>query len=434
VAGNPGFENMISPRQHTLLSFVPLVGIGLLFPFGVEGGLIGLLLTLFALILYFRYYVQDKTLGLILFTGFFLRAFVALVDEQFAILPYAWDDYFTTAVTIKENFLTGYPLFNNIQMSIHIKSYATFSALWYLFLGNYEIVIRLVNAFLGALIIERIFALCRTIKLELNSSYIVAALVAFWPSFILFNSLNMRDTLIVFLSIDMVYRILKLMDQRSVMNLLFFAVEFSVLAVLRIQNTLVYLAVFAAYIFVSKILHYKIGRIFRPLPLLFVGAALILLFKVSGRLDAVFQYISIEMAGRSIGGSAYLVGQSYESWMDVIKFAPIRFIYFSFGPFPWHVKNAFMVISFVESLAFLILFVAAFKYIFQNALQRSNKITFLLIFALIGLATNALIDSNFGTAIRHKMNYIIIFMIFAVPYLQQLRFTIFTAPRQMVEQ
>lgn len=422
---------MKKTKSENFLSFIPLLFIGMLFPLGIEAGLVGLLFASFALVIYFRFYKQDNTLGLILFAGFVLRAVIAMLDEQFAILPYTWDDYFTTAVHIKDNFLTGYPLFNNINMSIHIKSYSTFSALWYVLLGNYEIVIRLVNSFLGVLVIERIFQICRNLQIETKSTYFVTALVAFWPSFILFNSLNMRDTLIIILSIDMVYRFLKQMDRQSLWNLLIIALEFAFLAVLRIQNIMVYLAVFATFIFITKILRYQMRRVFRPLPLMFIGAAIFLLLKLSGTIDAVFQYISIEMAGRSIGGSAYLVGQSYESWVDVIKYAPIRFVYFSFGPFPWQVRNAFMLISFVESVAFIILFFAAFKYIFQNELQRSDKVNFLIYFALIGLATNALIDSNFGTAIRHKMNYIVIFMIFAVPYLRQLRFALFIPPKQI---
>jgi hypothetical protein len=49
---------------------------------------------------------------------------------------------------------------------------------------------------------------------------------------------------------------------------------------------------------------------------------------------------------------------------------------------------------------------------------------FLFLFAAMGLFSSAVIDSNYGTAIRHKMNFIFIFFIFSATYLKNVRLRI----------
>ena len=140
----------------------------------------------------------------------------------------------------------------------------------------------------------------------------------------------------------------------------------------------------------------------------------------AGISEKIFSYANLVVDSRDWGGSAYLQGFQYNTWFDVFKNLPIRFFYFTFGPLPWDINNIFMLLSFFE-----VLFILAFAIFTVNFLRVNNGLNrhqlLLLIFCLIGLAANSLLDSNYGTAIRHRLNYIFVFFMFGSAYLQRYR-------------
>ena len=130
-------------------------------------------------------------------------------------------------------------------------------------------------------------------------------------------------------------------------------------------------------------------------------------------------YSTREMEWRSSGGSAYLQSMRYDSWIDILRYIPVRFIHFTFGPFIWEIKNIFHLFAFLEA----ILIIMFFYYTLKTFSKYKNKYNFnlqilLLLFGFFGLISNAIIDSNYGTAIRHRMIYVPIFIIFACRYLR----------------
>ena len=403
-------------------SFLPVLFTLVFVPFGVQNALTLFLIALTALFFFYHYGKEDKFLAIALLVGFIVRAMVAVIDDKLALLPYAWDDFYTAAVHIKDNIQTGYPLFYDIDKSIHLKSYSAFNSLFLLILGNYEISIRLFNCILGVLVAERIYRICLFLKLNSRVARTALLLTLFWPSFILFNSLNMRDTLIIFLSIDMLYRFLRNSERARFIDTVILIVEFILLTVLRTQNALVYVSMLGVYILYSRARKGRLLDVFTPIPVIVVIAAFFVFYFASQYFDGILRYINVEMKWRAVGGSAYLIDQSYNSWLDVVKWAPIRFIYFSFGPFPWNVRNGFMLLAFFESAAFLVFFIFTIRFILSKKIfSPSPQVVLLLSFAVIGLLANSIIDSNYGTAIRHKMNYIVIFFIFASAFIEELR-------------
>ena len=411
-------------QEHTTkYSFLPVLVVLGLYPLAIENALVVLLIAL-ASILIFNSSRDDHILFGVMLAGFFARAIVAIIDDKFAILPYGWDDYYTTALQIKENLQSNYPIFNDIHKSIHLKSYSTFNAILNLIFGNWEITIRLFNSLLGVLVAERIYRICQVLNLNRRTAQLAAIFTAFWPSFILFNSLNMRDTLIVFLSIDMLFRFISNVERVRFINIFIIVFELAFLFTLRIQNILVYASVFAGYILYTRVFKGSFRNILKPIPILVIIVAVISFLYISHSFDGLLRYLNVEMQFRTTGGSAYLPGQVYNSWWDVIKFAPIRFFYFCFGPFPWQVRNGFMMLAFVESIFFFFSVVIAIKAVLEKKILMSSAVVLLILFAVLGLAANALIDSNYGTAIRHKMNYIIVFFIFAAAYLNKIRYYI----------
>ena len=131
--------------------------------------------------------------------------------------------------------------------------------------------------------------------------------------------------------------------------------------------------------------------------------------------DPFVARLETEREWRASGGSAYLVDQSYESWQDVALSIPTRFLHFSFGPFPWKVKNGFQFFASLEGAFILLCFAKVIQSLYRvrNRGEGFSVVLCLLGFAIVGFLANSLFDSNYGTAARHRMVYVFALIPFA---------------------
>ncbi len=412
---------LLEQKKMGYARYLPtLMTLGLI-PLGVENTLIFLLILAFSAYLLVAKKDQPWLLGYILLIAFLLRVLVAIVDHFWDVFPYTWDDYYTTGLQIKMNFLDGYPLFNGISESIHVVSYAIVNAAVLVIFGDNEIPVRILNCFLGTLVAERVYRISMQLDGKERVALLSASLTAFFPSFVLFSALNMRDALIFFLSVDALWRAMLILEHRKRMNYLVVLLEIVVLYTLRIQNVLLYAAIFMTFLLLRY--YQKSGKRLANAVLLITAVGILFLLFARGDFALkILEYATAELQWRATGGSAYLTDVMYSSWFDVVRWVPVRFLYFTFGPFPWEIRNAFMFLGFLESV--IILFLAGLFLISMRKRSHTTEtnLTLLLIaFALVGLAANSIIDSNYGTAIRHKMNYIFVLFVFAARYLERFR-------------
>jgi len=311
--------------------------------------------------------------------------------------------------------LNGYPLFENVDVSIHVYSYALFSSLFYIFFGDHQIIMRLINAFLSVLAAERCYYISRELIDDHKSAKFATIIMLFYPSFIVYSILDMRDSLFIFLSVDALLRVTKFLNSHSY-NWFVLTVEIIVLYILRTQNIYLFPAILLTYILLNTFL--KIGLKKKIIVLFSVLVFTIILILVATKLqftDILLDYINRDMRYRaSFGGSSYLPDVEYQNWYDILRMAPVRLIYFLFGPFPWMINNSFMLFAFLETIYFTFLLLMATQKYAVKAYYQNHKIYLILFsYGLVGLILNSIIDSNFGTAIRHKLNYIFVFFIFA---------------------
>jgi len=103
--------------------------------------------------------------------------------------------------------------------------------------------------------------------------------------------------------------------------------------------------------------------------------------------------------------------------LDIIKYLPIRFLYFTFGPFLWSANTNFIVFSSLESLigwfSFILIIINVKKlFILQD--RYGIAILYIFTFAIISLMAMSIVDSNFGTATRHRLIYMPIIYIVSI--------------------
>jgi len=389
------------------------IAVALMLPLlGAEGGVALLMMILLSTFVYIRY----PGLRLILLLALGARFAVAVIDSHFDFLPYGWDNFYTSALQIKHNLQGGYPVFYRVPFALPMKSYALFSSLVLWTLGDSELYLRLLNGFFGVLAAVRVYDTAREVDLGPRSARLALMLSAFWPSFVLFQSLNMREALILFLSLDLLWRLVRLVKGERGWLLLQVAVEMVLLASLRIQNLLVYGLILLLFWLVRQ---RRSGRGRESMRVIALGGLVLLVVGAGSLTGTVLRYLTVEQQWRAAGGSAYLAGQVYSSWLDVLLWAPVRFLHFTFGPFPWSVNNIFMALGAVESCLLFGLALFALLGVREKGIR--DAVLLLLLFAAVGLFANAIVDSNYGTAIRHKMNYIVIVFTFAAYSLRNLR-------------
>ena len=368
----------------------------------------------------FKTDVYLKTLTI---SAFFLRLIVIFADANLRFLPYRWDDYYHIAVAIKRNIMAGIPLFNGMVVSENTKAYSLFSSLQYLLFGDINLIVKISNAFFAILVILRIYQIGLTAFKDKKVAFWSALYFAFLPSYLLYSTLDMRDSLIILISVDIIYRVICNSGDQKNIRFLFLAVDLGLMFFLRPQNIGLYAIIGLVYFFFTHVLR-------RPVVYKYLVAggaivALVLFFywlNHSGISKVILLRANAILSSRAVGGSAYLKGFHYHNWVDIFKALPLRFVYFTFGPLPWDIRNLFMFMSFLEVLFVSFFFVLTLHYCLVR--DRFNDVQLLLIiFGLIGLAANSLFDSNYGTAIRHRLNYTFIFLMFGSASLQRARMT-----------
>lgn len=123
-----------------------------------------------------------------------------------------------------------------------------------------------------------------------------------------------------------------------------------------------------------------------------------------------------QLAIRSVGDAVYLDGTRYGGVLEVLVVAPVRAVYFQFAPFPTHVDGAFAAVAAAESLVVVVLLVAAL--VAARRVDHRRPVLALVVTAyLAGVVGYGLVDSNFGTTIRHRIPVVFLLCVVAAPVL-----------------
>jgi hypothetical protein len=406
------------------LSFFPVFFSLMLLFVNIEMALSALLIII--LLLWVLLIDRNPSVKRIVAISFIIRVAIALFEHYGALTSYGWDDYFTIAIQIKKNIQNGYPLFANINESIHGISYGVVCAYVYCLFGEHQIIMQILNCFLGAILADRVFNICFRLTSDEQSSIIASFITAFFPSFMMFCALDMRDAIIFYLTAEMLFRISEIMAGSGLKNVWMLLFEIIALYFLRTQYLILFTLIFLVYFFIRSNFYKKLSL--RILVISILSTLVWLGYKELqeyGFFPVLFRSVNADMAWRAAGGSAYLSGVSYETWWDVLRWTPIRLLHFAFGPFPWTINNLFMMLAGIESFILVLLTLAAFSKKARLLYYKNQQLyLFLLLFAVMGLFSSAVIDSNYGTAIRHKMNFVFIFFILAAASINSIRLRI----------
>ncbi|OPY60027.1 MAG: hypothetical protein A4E56_02954 [Pelotomaculum sp. PtaU1.Bin065] len=238
-------------------------------------------------------------------------------------------------------------------------------------------------------------------------------LAAFFPSAILWSSLNLKDSLIIFLITLIVKQNLELMERFKIGKVLFMCLLLMALVSLRFYvGILLAICISVSYIFTAT--KFLWWQRFAYTLAIFLIAGLALQQMGYGFLGT--DYIlsqSIETIGEqhqkgAYGEAAFAGEVAFNSYADALKYLPVGIFYFLFAPLPWQSVGQIRIIA-VPEMIFLYIsyyyFIRGAKQLWRH--QRGACLFFLLVIVFFGFIYS-LGSSNMGGLYRVRLQVIMI--------------------------
>ncbi len=358
---------------------------------------------------------RDKKLFYILIFAFLTRALLVVLRSAGIPLPgsgadsvifdrYGWN--FTRYFLWHS---TKYVTLNHYSYKIYTK----FIAYVYFVTGHSPISVRMINAFLGTLVVANIYRLTLTLRDNRKSARFAAFIAAVFPSLVLYSSIITRDIVaLFFVSLSMDF-LLKWVNTNKIYCIPW-SFLFYIVAVLLHGGMILMLPTFVfllGWLLVSRKLHYNVFGFASVIigGIVFLKWHSFLLRKLAYisrfSIPKLSIYITNLLSMASRGGAGYLRGFYPHSFLDMIWQTPIRMVYFMFSPFPWMFHKPSDLFGLLDAgLYILIVLLVALNGKIRE-IRRKNSLAFYLIFISavslwVGFSWGT---SNYGTAIRHRI-------------------------------
>lgn len=350
----------------------------------------------------------------LIYLAYLIRMGIAFFDVYIKDLNLSDADTFRT---LAEQFsYTNLPIFND-QFSLTASILGSF----YKIFGVQRFLLQHANVLLMVSAGIIVYSILTKLEVDDKAKNIALLWVLFSPWNVMLTSGTTREAEIIFLLTVSLYFFAKWFNENKtywfVLSLLF------VVAASLFHGGVIAVAIGYAIIFIfydHKELKYKFSFY-----TVFSATVLISLFSyvyikwgdtLFVKLNGIEDIESISRyAGRSTGKAGYSAGgESVDSIIGLILYAPKRMFYFLFSPIPWEWRGIIDFMAFIgSSLIYLIAIISAIRVIlkkFDRSKQRKFVIA-IFICCIIGVFVFSWGTRNAGTAIRHRDKFLSLFAV-----------------------
>ena len=275
------------------------------------------------------------------------------------------------------------------------------------------LLIPFINSFQSLCMINYIFFLLLFvfIKKKLRSDNSVDYFFLLFPSVLLYSSLALRETLIMVIMFFSVYFVV--IKEQKVLGLI---IGFPLL-ILKFQNYFM--------ILLSVMFYIILKRRNKVINIAFVLAILMGMFypekvPIIGPYYSKIETIRLALLAENM---IKVTGKFYDweaaksmieplgSGISLVYLVAKNFLYMLFKPFPWECRNVFQIVQSVENIGIVILIIMFnSKKIMSHRVKQ--KILFLNLMLFVSISVYGLVVFNFGTAVRYKFPFIMIYILF----------------------
>lgn len=291
--------------------------------------------------------------------------------------------------------------------------YFYWNAFLYLIFGFAPLAPKLVNAFVGT----ASALLCYRLAGELagkGPARTAALLTMFFPSLVLWSALNLRDPVVLLITVALFLNVVRLRIRPSGMAFFGVLLALALLVLFRDYMAIMALLGILGATFIGK------GR---GIPVnLFVGAIIfgVALFAYQ-RFglgsewveSASFEAIAQQRQNMAFGGTAFRPEVDVSTPLRGLQYLPMGLAFFFLSPFPWQLGSALSLMTLPEQLLWYALLPAVGSGALYIVRQRYHAFGPVLVFMLLTSALYALVEGNAGTAYRHRAQVLVFFLVLA---------------------
>ena len=373
----------------------------------------------------------------IIWIGALLRILAALIHFFIFQLP----DGKIDAVKF-ENYTWSFSQmpFNDYILSFKTNTLAlTFTwvlSLIYRLFGRSPLLLQCISIFIGVLCILLVYKLSFLLSNNEKKAKQSAWILAVFPTVILYNSLILREVFVMFFLLLAFIYFAKWHISKNVNYGILTLVCFIPLYYLHSALILGGVTFFAIF-FIESIGFFKVRyrqnkfNIIHAILLSFTPLITLYLFTILpgikipylGKFDDIFTFsrILFQTKVTSLGGSVYPDWLSPKSPLDFFLLIIPRLGYLLFSPFIWDLRAINHLLGFVDGLLYLFVFYWIAKGIlFEKHKQIITRILIILIPLLIVYSWGV---GNFGTALRHRVKFIPVFIAISTIYVPKITLT-----------
>lgn len=345
--------------------------------------------------------------------AFFFPLAIVIIDTNYHFLPVFSDAEFynelawRTTQAWREGEMTP-KNYRNIRTQI----YASLVAILYLFTGQSPFVALVLNTALWGL------AVCYWLRLGLESfdlqSDSFGFLLIMYPSGIIYSASFLREAFMsLFLSITLLHT-QRWFVHRKRRNILVGGLSLLFLSAIRPESLPIFIIVGVIIEFVEIDRLHQLRSLVLQIILSIILVSIFGLYDSSGYYNPFrLEFLESKRNSLTRHSNSYLEGLSYDSWLDIILFLPIRLFHFLFQPFPWVISNYHLMFATIDSLFIIIIISYASIGIIKYRSHLSREHIFLLLVALFSIIGYALVVSTKGAATRRRLFSIPILILFA---------------------
>lgn len=295
------------------------------------------------------------------------------------------------------------------------------AALYFPF-GPLALLPKLLNAWIGSLAVLELFRLTRLVGGSETAALRAAKFMAFFPSMVLWSSLNIRDVWVQWLLVRLAREIAELKGRMIISRIITAAVLIWGLTMFR--SYLLYAAVG------PFVVSFIVGRSKDVVRNVFLGGALALVLAYVGAQSAgskiqTFDLVELQRlrswSSSSVAESGFANDADVSTVGGALSLLPTGLLYFFFAPFPWQFGSIRQSLAIPETLYFYTLvpgIIGGIMYLFRNRLAESLGVLLVTMTVTFGYAIG---QGNVGTLYRHKAQVIGFYYAFAAIGIEQRR-------------
>jgi hypothetical protein len=291
-------------------------------------------------------------------------------------------------------------------------------AIYFLF-GASPLLPKLANCLIGALIVPTVFDVALRMGASAPAALRAATFATWFPSLVLWSSLNIRDAWIVLVILLICRESLILQERPRLSSLLLLAL--GVFAIVQLRD---YILFAVAGPMVLSFLAWRSRNMGRNLVLGGMVALGVIYADQSAGANRRLRTFDLEQIHtirywNTVGASSQFEQADISTPGKAILFLPKGLAYFLLAPFPWVLGSIRQVLAAPETLFFYWLIpwmIRGIRHLIRHHLGSSLMV--LLISAGLTLGY-ALGEGNAGTAYRHRAQILCFFLIFAAVGLDQ---------------